>query len=74
MGPVTAHIAGKLTLHCGVFLGGTFTPEASINSPVAMIERDTQRETVEESDRNNKKERRRHERESNSSVNLLCSS
>ena len=36
MGPVTAHIAGKLAPHCGAFLGGTFTPETSINSPAAM--------------------------------------
>ena len=36
MGPVTAHIMRELTPHCGVFLGGTFTPETSINSPVAM--------------------------------------
>ena len=26
----------KVNPHCGVFLGGTFTPETSINSPVAM--------------------------------------
>jgi len=36
MGPVTAHITGKLTPHCGVFLGSTFAPETSINSLVAM--------------------------------------
>ena len=36
MGPVTAHIAGRLAPHCGAFLGGTFTPGTSINSPVAM--------------------------------------
>ena len=39
MGPVTAHIAGKLTPHCGAFLGGTFTPENSINSPAATRKR-----------------------------------
>ena len=36
MGPVTAHVAGKLTPYCGVFLGGTYAPETSINSLVAM--------------------------------------
>ena len=41
MGPVTAHIAGKLAPHCGAFLGGTFTPKTSINSPAAMRRRRT---------------------------------
>ena len=36
MGSITAHITGKVNSHYGVFLGGTFTPETSINSPVAM--------------------------------------
>ena len=26
VGPVTAHVAGKLAPHRGAFLGGTFTP------------------------------------------------
>ena len=28
----------KVSPHYGVFLGGTFTPETSINSPVAMTD------------------------------------
>ena len=36
MGSITAHIMGKVNPHYGVFLGGTFAPETSINSPVAM--------------------------------------
>ena len=36
MGPLTAHIAGRLAPHCGAFLGGTITPGTAINSPAAM--------------------------------------
>ena len=36
MGSITAHITRKVNPHYGVFLGGTFAPEISINSPIAM--------------------------------------
>ena len=39
VGPVAAHVAGKLAPHRGAFVGGTFTPGTSINSPVAMKKR-----------------------------------
>ena len=44
MGPVAAHIAGRSAPHCGAFLGGTITPETSINSPVAMNNRSADQE------------------------------
>ena len=36
IGSITAHITGKVSPHYGVFLGGTYAPETSINSPVAI--------------------------------------
>ena len=36
MGSITAHITGKVNPHYGVFLGDTYAPETSINSPAAM--------------------------------------
>ena len=36
IGSITAHITGKVSPHYGVILGGTYAPETSINSPVAM--------------------------------------
>ena len=50
MRPVTAYITGKLTPHCGVFLGGTFAPETSINSPIAMKDTETYRDTKTETE------------------------
>ena len=56
MGPVAAHIAGRSAPHCGAFLGGTFTPGTSINSPVAMNHRDNKEEgTTTTTDRDRRK-------------------
>ena len=54
--------AGKLAPHCGAFLGGTFTPGTSINSPVAMNHGETggqdDEEKGEENNDNDEKRRR----------------
>ena len=68
MGPVAAHIAGKLAPHCGAFLGGTFTPETSINSPAAMRNRGG--ETTQETRDRQQTTHRQTEREARESSTL----
>ena len=58
MGPVTAHIAGRLAPYRGAFLGGTSAPETSINSPVAI-----EKGSADQEDEDNKQETDRDKRE-----------
>ena len=76
MGSITAHITGKVSPHYGVFLGGTYAPETSINSPVAMKRKQTEGRRGRFSIRGflEEKSPERKERELNPSENLLCSS
>ena len=75
MGSITAHITGKVNPHYGVFLGGTYAPGTSINSPVAMekgsdffLEKNSERKELDLRASTEK------EREPNSSTNLLRTS
>ena len=77
MGPVTAHIAGRLAPHCGAFLGGTFTPGTPINSPVAMKKKKKKRKrerNIQSADQEDEDKTEIGERELNSSASSLRTS